>query len=76
MATERIRTTAERKARIQRLLMAMEAAMAEVEDAQRAAQAQDDNDPGEGRGTFGWAILSTLIAIGAAIGAYSAHVLR
>lgn len=40
------------------------------------AQAAEDGDPGEGRGAFGWAILSTLIVIGAAIGAYSAHVLR
>ena len=46
--------------------------------AARAAQrdADPDKDPGEGRGAFGWAILSTLLVIGAAVGAYSAHVLR
>lgn len=41
-----------------------------------AAAERAEGDPREGRGAFGWAILSLLAVIGAVAGAYTAHVLR
>lgn len=42
----------------------------------RMAMTAAESDPREGRGAFGWAILSALLVIGVVVGEFSAHVLR
>lgn len=44
--------------------------------AEAEAEAESDGNFHEGFGAFGWAILWTLLVIGAVVGEFSAHVLR
>lgn len=57
-------------------LRELSAARREAQIVMAEAEAESDGDFHEGFGAFGWAILWTLLVIGAVVGEFSAHVLR